>query len=527
MGILNEGKEPCHFYDDYEEEISPLHNAEEINLGKFGLSKWQPVLDNIESSILSTYMNSKQTWEKFEVDTIDQLVSKSPSTTFQYILDNHSMITMMDVGCSVGEFVAAMLEAGLSIATSVHPDCPMQNNLKFRSVGLGGKKNTMSIRIPVNQINNNKSAQRKKKPTVMVVAVAPKNNKKKVTGKRLQKLNHFEMATMKPFADSSEGVRLGAYCTQKTVTYKTHGTISLTAPAGFTNCSVYITADPCVVSVVDLTQLATGSTCLATPVNGNAYTANPAIRNLIAISTLPLSSFRVTCVGLLVRNTQPALTNTGRIIFAPIPIVNLSVGPNILQNATLSTTQSSVQSLLGGYTVLTANSSAILTLPGAFEVSTQNLVDNEVQLLFKPNSASSFTFHSGTQGTNYASSTQVGGEVLIIPGNLASTSDTDDSSTIGMGWNGWIIRGEGLPAAASPIIDIEYIYHLEGMPYIPTATTSLIEPTGMKDTPFISGDEVLRFCSKLPLKSIARAGLNMAEFYLRGPQQTNRRLDFR
>jgi hypothetical protein len=90
--------------------------------------------------------------------------------------------------------------------------------------------------------------------------------------------------------------------------------------------------------------------------------------------------------------------------------------------------------------------------------------------------------------------------------SLADNSDVIDCS----GWSGFIVHFEGLPTAATPVIDIEYIYHLEGTPQINGANTFAPVPSGlsMNYISTLAYNRVLDYASRLPWGRMVDAGVS-------------------
>lgn len=324
-----------------------------------------------------------------------------------------------------------------------------------------------------------------------------------------------------PFGDKVEGVRICDSFAFPTATYHLRGTVAIAntnlAGASPNNYStIMISSDP-LISFVDISGATTGgytATGAYTSVASTSmlpYGANGKIFSATSIAALTgvLKNYRVVCAGFKVRVTMPENIRTGRILVAPVLYTQGLPGPNILENLELQTGSGTSTRLLGGVPYASANSSAILNLPGAFEMSMSDLGMQDLVLLPKPTSPHYQVFRSSVSGYGYTATGVFGDQAAY---NAAGAMQYTDIGAItdAAGLSGFIIRIEGIPTTSvTPLVDIEYVYHLEGTPSLGAGAAIPMPSAALRTAISTSGfEKALDFASSLPWGSMVDAGLN-------------------
>jgi len=326
--------------------------------------------------------------------------------------------------------------------------------------------------------------------TIKKIKVKVPSNKPKKGGKKSysapmskglfaggNRFGDYALALHKPFADNALGARVPDMYSAPTVTYHTKGTITCTSNATGV-CSLVLSPNP-LVSCVDMT----GSTINAAAGNTGMAQFASSTTAYSAVSQVNLqnafTSYRVVGVGIRMRNLIPPTTATGRIIIAPF-CVSGGPGPQVLSSQ--SVTNIVISELMGaplvGSSTTSGLSSTILELPDAEEYTMQQLITNNVDCWSKPISPGAFTFHN-----TYNTTTLNGSLSLIDSGVVGTTSGLAFPGSSDLhgaaffeGWQGMLIRAEGLPNSIN-CLEIEYIYHLEGTPALPSTTAGQLVPT--------------------------------------------------
>jgi len=402
----------------------------------------------------------------------------------------------------------------------------------------------MWLVIEENRINNPKTKQNKnnknKNKNKNVINKQKKSRDALVLTKRNPMLQNYRQtgtaygadsvegkalmsAFANPFGAKVEGVRICDSYAFPTATYHLRGTVAVentnlvgTPNSGNIYSTLMFSADP-LISCVDISGATTGSfsaTGAYSSIVSNSmtpFTANGKIFGATSITALTavLKNYRVVCAGFRVRVTMPEMVRTGRIIVAPILFTQGLPGPNILGNLELQTNSGTATRLLGGIPYAAANSSAILNLPGAFEISMSDLSMQDLVLLPKPTSPHYQVFRSAVSGYGYTATGVFGDQAAY---NAAGAMQYTDIGAItdAAGLSGFIIRIEGVPSATiNPLVDVEYVYHLEGTPSISGAAAQPLPSGALKTSIHTAGfEKALDFAASLPWGTMVDAGLN-------------------
>lgn len=271
-------------------------------------------------------------------------------------------------------------------------------------------------------------------------------------------------AARNPFAVTTAGCRHDDGYSFPTITFKTQGSIAVSNSTNSVG-GVVLSPNP-FFAVIDMSNWIRVIETVS-PYGLYKYNANAYIKAVVNTSQMEdtFGASRLVGCGWLVRNLQPQLNATGRFFFAPIVDVDRTVGPNTVSAITVSSLYDVGSKFVGGINPPSAFGSNILQLPGAFEMSATDLVQEDIFLRSKPTSYESARFKS-IKDTQIMNSSNYASQEVATNGtgqaNVA-TFDSLDSSTYGVGFSGWIIYYEGTPTN-TPMLDIQYVYHFEGTP---------------------------------------------------------------
>lgn len=328
----------------------------------------------------------------------------------------------------------------------------------------------------------------------------------------------LRLALANPFDKRAEGVKICDNYAFPTAPYHLKGTVSLVSPASNTAGSVMVYANP-LYSYVDLSNSSFQGATFTSTTSMAQYVVNTAIFGASSYNNIGgfLDNYRVVSCGFKIRVQAPELNRTGRLMFAPITIGRSIPGVNALGTQALTANSGSAYRLLGGLTPPEAASSIILQLPGSFEISLNDLATKDLLLLPKPSAPAWQIFHS-TDGLATYNATYFQSDNQLT--NAAGASIVDDIADVldCTGWSGFIIHFEGLPATATPVIDIEYIYHIEGTPNVNASSASSPVPSGlsMNHIPTSAYNKVIDYASRLPWGKMIDAGLSNLGLLARG-----------
>jgi len=376
---------------------------------------------------------------------------------------------------------------------------------------------------------NNKSKQTQNEPRKLIaqlrkMSVKPAPQKKATkTKKPLYKVSSsvrmgsadddkFTAALTDPFSTKALGARICDSFAFPTATYHLHGSISLVSPNAVTTGSVFLSPHP-ILSYADLSGGVWNSSAFTAVSSMAGFTANTALAGAtypMALAAV-LSTYRVVSVGYKIRVQIPELVRTGRLYYAPIPLARDLPAYQLLINSVMLPGAVAGSRILGGINIAAALTGVILSLPGAKEISMNDLSTKDLMLVCKPNAPAYQTFHTSLTGSGYNAAYNSGdnGGSGAVTGSVAypDVGDLIDPS----GMTGFILHWEGMPVAAHPLIDIEYIYHLEGMPAVITGASA-------GSTPVPSGsllthvnpqlfEKALALAARMPWGAMVSAGL--------------------
>lgn len=298
----------------------------------------------------------------------------------------------------------------------------------------------------------------------------------------------FLRCLIDPFSPSSIGCTVPDPFPFPTVQHHLHQTTVIGPPgsSSVTSGGVMFLPNP-VLSMVDLQHLSalTGSnvSIQSTPFTPFGATATSAAScyygatsqaNLAAL----YSSYRVVSWGVKISNLQPDLTATGKLIIAYVPVGDTVPSYQDLLSAVTANSCTPILNIDAG----TLNSSNILELPTAFEITVQDLLHGDVELSGMYTNSNFWAMKSTAQNGALSTTVFTGDDVAInANGTTAFTSYKD--STRSTGGCAIVCYYEGIPNPASSLVNnvfqFETIYHLEGSPQISNTSKGIPIPSSM------------------------------------------------
>lgn len=289
--------------------------------------------------------------------------------------------------------------------------------------------------------------------------------------------NTFSSSLRRPFAPSSMGTRVPDMFSFPTATYHLHGTTVLTTNSTQKTCAALFLPNPNV-SMIDLNTANGYTSALTTGMS--QFATNTYVYGATTPATLSslIDDFRVTSWGIKISNLIPELSATGRVFIYTIPAVD-TVPPVEVLN-TLAMTGSVVTQQVCSYAVGTLTTSAVLNLPSCVELSFQDLLHGDIEIGGTYVSPRYFDFKasitpssgpSGYVNADYVSATSVGAV------SIGGSGDRDPARCMGGCHIG--IYVEGVPVS-TPVLSVEYIYHLEGSPSLAASSNTPV-PSNLTD----------------------------------------------
>lgn len=331
-----------------------------------------------------------------------------------------------------------------------------------------------------------------------------------------------------PLSSKSEGVRVPDEYSFPTTTTHSRGKVNAFSNTGG-KISLALLPNP-LVSVVDTQQGAGGVSCIGSP-SLATFAQNPMIYGATQPASLQTKheAYRVVAAGYKIRVMQPELRRTGTIIFAPMPLVDSIPGYNALNNAAMATSSQAMSAIIGSIPLGVASSASILSLPGAFEMSLNDMGRRDVVLPFRPLNPRARLLVNAQNSQTYSANGSYGDEVLtLLPGTGALTQVDNKELVSSSGWNGWMIYCDGFDNSVlgELIFTAEYCYHLEGSPVLSTVANATLvndsSPDPLIDTTFMN--RVLENIARLPWADVVDAGLS--HFGITGASSHNRIRDY-
>jgi len=284
----------------------------------------------------------------------------------------------------------------------------------------------------------------------------------------------FKRALVNPFDPVVAGVKLPEPFPNHTSTYKVAGSIQLSAAAGVLSGAVYLRPNPFFSLLnssqyVGLPQLTVGGSPIAFAGTTSAYQAT---------SGTQIRNYRVVACGFKISCTQPWASREGNMYIAPIPTGKDTLSFNEL-NAVAALYANCASRLTDDIDTKSLASPQILELPGAMRFSLTELGNSCVILSDRPTSYEYASFYPTYEGTAINATAAVGSEISYVTSSGVVNGSASIPITISPGHTSYAVYFDQLPNAAQNIVNIEYIYHLEGSPTIAiSGTNPVMVPSG-------------------------------------------------
>jgi len=291
-------------------------------------------------------------------------------------------------------------------------------------------------------------------------------------------LNAYASALMRPFSKAAMGAQVPDMYSYPTATYHTEGTITIISN-NLGVASFIMTPDP-YCSFIDMTTASVNTSSMA-----RYFGTSPDAYASVIQSSLAgvLTNYRVVGGGIQIRNLLPPTTATGRVIIATVPMADNMPGPNSLlcatSNYTLAAHAIGVRPA-GGSDIASTTAglnSNIIQLPGAVELTVQDLISQSLSVNFRPVSPGAFDFKNVTNDQYLTSIAGVPYSDQAIVSNATGLGNPAVSDSLASkqptGFDAICVRLEGLPPLAI-CADVRYVLHFEGTPALTNAVGSIV-----------------------------------------------------
>jgi len=278
----------------------------------------------------------------------------------------------------------------------------------------------------------------------------------------LRQTTNFAMSIRDPFSPSAVGVHVPDMYSMPTATFHARGACQLTSAATGTLGAVFL--PNVVVSAIDTLQDTSNYVCMSA--NSGALTPIPGTNNTIygaaSIATLAniLTSYRVVSWGIKITNLMPPLTCAGKLYVAVIPA--LQTVPSYGNTTLMGNSGNSYAQQC--FLNMNACSSRIIDLPICRELTMSELAGGAIELCPGAIDPSFYNFKN-VQNIDQINSTQYIGDQVVTTGGTSTVSASVSGESSMAGGCCILIFGEGF-ITNTPILEVEYVYHLEGTPLV-------------------------------------------------------------
>lgn len=327
------------------------------------------------------------------------------------------------------------------------------------------------IKKNINKNNNNNNNNKKK--TLRPKMVKAKNysssvivNKPKkgpiISSNSLTNQNRFASQLAQPFDPSAMGCRVPDPFSFPTATYHLHGNVVLASDVN--GCGGLLFMPSPLLSMVDTSKASGGSSIVtsssfvdigAAGTSGLTYGAT----NSTGLGVV-LATQRVVSWGIKITNLQPELSATGRIYVALYPACSNIPGEEMLNNAASPINATYITSYCINQVPTAVYNSAIENQPSGAQFGVQDLLHGDLQVVGSYTDPTYFKFKDVATMNNYSSTFVYGTEALSGGGTISNVGNSDVHNMTG--GVAICVYYEGMPASTTKVLDIEYIYHLEG-----------------------------------------------------------------
>lgn len=378
-----------------------------------------------------------------------------------------------------------------------------------------GKKTAKAAKITV-KIARGMVKPQKVKPKLDTRATVGNRGMPSTVKKTDHGMSKFRMALIDPFDVRAEGARVPSPFNVNTNTFIARGYMKLRCgPSGNDN-SYFVSPSPAVSFVTGQSPISNssvlpqGMTPFSTSSGWYAAVPNPTMQDTF-------SSYRIVGAGVRLRNLLPSTSAPVIINIAKIPIVDAGPGPNTLNVQTVVPFSASMQTIVGAAPNATNNNwgSTLFVQPTAQRFTTQDIIDKSLTIPFRPTSAQFTEFKTvrlPSAGNVVAGYTT--GDYLTVNGAGVVAGNTDEKeSYTAVGWDGLAIQmsQNGSIADGTDVLELEYIYHLEGTPRATSSSAAFcaIAPSGIQAQPTSSWEQSAIDLAWAYRQEIYRVGKNV------------------
>lgn len=299
-------------------------------------------------------------------------------------------------------------------------------------------------------------------------------------GMKMDISSMYRNALLNPFDPYVAGVKIPEPFPCFTTTYKLQGSIAVTSPNGTESGGFLLRPSPCA-AFVDTGAVASlpATSRFTVTTSLPAYGSNPGVYGVPGSAlNQTFTTFRVVTAGFKISVTQPIGTTGGRtgwLYAAPIPTQLDFPGDVILAQIPVSAPYAS--RLLDRMAVSTVSGASILELPGAIKINLGEVGSQTILLSDRPTSFNYANFYATDESAQLTSTVEEASDVAIVNSTGAVSTTVSVQGLTGMpGHTTYVVWFEGLPGVGQPLVEVEYIMHLEGVPS-PGAALSVV-PTG-------------------------------------------------
>lgn len=354
--------------------------------------------------------------------------------------------------------------------------------------GVGGAKKKVGTKKKKNTNN-----------TQVVVYNGPRRQAtKKFKPSRSQPIssNHvmFQLARLSPFNTRAMGARVPGLYAMPTQAFHMKGTVTIQSSTNGKFCIAFL-PHPFLSMIRDSGTLTTDGM--------SVYTNSPDLYSSVTtMYSTAYSSQRLVGGGIRIKNVQAELSAVGNLTVGEFPAQTPNFGLNCV--VTYGVDATNAESEVLGEATVSNIFGGLLSRPGSQLFRVSEILRNDVDANFRAMGPSSTDFFATKSSTSF-SATRTIGSVIATTAAPTTIVDRDDVSFFKMnGWNAIVIQGTGFPVSTN-VLEIEYIYHLEGVP-IPTtnAAINIAEAPAVESDPSFL-DKVVNAASKLDFVRVVNA----------------------
>lgn len=314
------------------------------------------------------------------------------------------------------------------------------------------------------KINRKKPvAGQKKKPVKKMIAARPR----KMSVPRPMRVNKYRIALVDPFDQRALDVRLPNDFATPTITRCITGFTTLGAVVGST--AFCFTPSP-ILSMYSPSSVVTSTDMIS-------YTSYDRLYQALDQATMlkQFASWRLVAGGIRIKSQLPVTAQPIVVAIATTPVVGSGPGPNFL-NIREGQTQTAVNNILQDITGVAPSTGWAGSLNGFSNFNRFNTQDVSTQSLtvpFRVTDARAFEFRNGNQtiGADIGGYTVGDQSIVKTSNNTIVTLSNDNEEAYGFeGFSCIAMDIKGAPTNILSVLEIEYIYHLEGIPRGEAAT---------------------------------------------------------